>query len=172
MTQEAKNNAIVLYDLGMERECVENAHKLYESTPELKRAFSSPVINFKKKQKLVELIFGNGEYPKLFVNFLKKMCEYREIDDLDNIFQAFYEYWDQKHHILNVKLWYAENPSAEEMAKIERFLADRYPGFEIQIKKLQDQTLLGGYILQVANEEYDRSYEGSIKQLELKLTGR
>ena len=35
-----------------------------------------------------------------------------------------------------------------------------------------DETLLGGYIVRMKNEEYDRSYEGRLRQLERKLTGR
>ena len=35
-----------------------------------------------------------------------------------------------------------------------------------------DESLIGGYVVKVGYKEYDHSYEGRLRQLQRKLTGR
>ena len=43
---------------------------------------------------------------------------------------------------------------------------------EISLTQKVDETLLGGYVIKTLNTEYDRSYEGKLRELERKLTRR
>lgn len=60
----------------------------------------------------------------------------------------------------------------EEEAEARKILAEKYPDCEIVLTEKEDENLLGGYIIKVHHKEYDRSYEGRLRQLERKLTGR
>lgn len=44
--------------------------------------------------------------------------------------------------------------------------------YEISLTQRVDETLLGGYVIKTLNTEYDRSYEGKLRELERKLTRR
>ena len=66
----------------------------------------------------------------------------------------------------------AGTPQPEEEAEARKILAEKYPDCEIVLTEKEDENLLGGYIIKVHHKEYDRSYEGRLRQLERKLTGR
>lgn len=172
MTQEAINNAIVLYELSVKRETVDAAKKLYESEPALKKALESPVVPLNKKHNIIDGIFKSADYPKELCNFLKIMSDYGQIDELEEIFQAYYKYWDEKNNVLRAELFFPKMPEDKEIEQAKEFLAEKYPDKQTIAEVKTDPEMIGGLLIRVNQEEYDWSYEGRLKQLERKLTGR
>ena len=152
MTQEAVNNAKVLYRLGATRQEADELRELYELTPELLKVLTSPVISIHKKDAVIEKIYQDAGLSKVLVNYTKMMCRLGYIGEIEDILDAFYLYWDRQNHILRAELTCAGTPQPEA--------------------EKEDENLLGGYIIKVHHKEYDRSYEGRLRQLERKLTGR
>ena len=60
----------------------------------------------------------------------------------------------------------------EEAKDAKALLQSKYPEYEISLTQRVDETLLGGYVIKTLNTEYDRSYEGKLRELERKLTRR
>ena len=60
----------------------------------------------------------------------------------------------------------------KEKASILKQLESIYPKEKIVLSEKTDASLLGGYVVHVGYEEYDHSYEGKLRRLERKLTGR
>lgn len=172
MTQEAINNAKVLYELTQERETKDAFKLLFDSVPELREVLDSPVIPLDKKHRIIDKIAELGAYPVMFKNFLKHLCDNGQTNELEEIFQAFDEYWDKKHDILRAKIFCAKQPEETKLVQVMDFLKKKYPDKEIQTEICVDENLLGGMCISVGQEEYDWSYEGRLKQLERKLTGR
>ena len=92
--------------------------------------------------------------------------------DMNEIFEAYYRYWDEKNHIIRAELISAEAATDEEANDAKALLQSKYPEYEISLTQKVDETLLGGYVIKTLNTEYDRSYEGKLRELERKLTRR
>lgn len=57
--------------------------------------------------------------------------------------------------------------------KRQKAILDKnYPDSEITLTQSIDESLIGGYVVKVGYKEFDHSYEGRLRQLERKLTGR
>ena len=89
--------------------------------------------------------------------------------EMQDIFQYYYKYWDQMHHVVRADLIYAETPSKEEEAEAKKILDKNYPDSEITLTQSVDESLIGGYVVKVGYKEYDHSYEGRLRQLQRKL---
>ncbi|WP_455717888.1 ATP synthase F1 subunit delta [Anaerosporobacter sp.] len=172
MTQEAINNAKVLYELIKDRETIDSFKVLLDSVSKLREILVNPVIQLEKKHRIIDKIAEACAYPVVFKNFLKRLCDYGQVDELEEIFQAFDEYWNEKHDILQAKIFCATQPEDTKLDQVMDFLKNKYPGKVIQTEVCIDENLLGGMCIRVGTEEYDWSYEGRLKQLERKLTGR
>lgn len=172
MTQAAINNAIVLYEMSIKRESVDAARKIYECEPILKTVLESPVVPLKEKHKIIERIFKADEFSKEMRNFLLLMSDYGQLDELEDIFQAFYKYWDEKNNILRAEIIFSKTPGENELKQAREFMATKYPNKQIFTEVKIDPDILGGLIIRVNYKEYNWSYEGRLKQLERKLTGR
>ena len=154
MTQAAVNNAIVLYRLAVERRDVEEAQRVYFVTEKLAQTLANPLIPLTKKYDIIEKVYGFESEPKLITSFIKEMVKLGYAAEMNEIFEAYYRYWDEKNHIIRAELISAEAAT------------------EISLTQKVDETLLGGYVIKTLNTEYDRSYEGKLRELERKLTRR
>ena len=109
---------------------------------------------------------------KLFTSFIKEMVKLGYAAEMNEIFEAYYRYWDEKNHIIRAELISAEAATDEEANDAKALLQSKYPEYEISLTQKVDETLLGGYVIKTLNTEYDRSYEGKLRELERKLTRR
>lgn len=172
MTQREVNNAKVLYRLAVPRSEVERAHDIFTKTPVLLKMLDNPVVREQDKEAVLGKLAARERLPKLLENFMKMMCRIGEIAHITDIFDCYYDYWDEKHGILRAEITYANEAERESEAAIRAQIGQSYPGSEIVIEDKIDDALLGGYIIRINNEEYDYSYEGKLRRLERKLTGR
>ena len=76
---------------------------------------------------------------------------------------------DYSFHMSIVE-WNEETKKEKE--SILKQLESIYPKEKIVLSEKTDDSLLGGYVVYVGYEEYDHSYEGKLRRLERKLTGR
>ena len=172
MTQAAVNSAKVLYRLSVSREDVEKAEKLFFMTPQLQKVLTSPVVPAAKKYEIIDQVFALETTEDVLVRYMKIMCRIGNMTEMQDIFQYYYKYWDQMHHVVRADLIYAETPSKEEEAEAKKILDKNYPDSEITLTQSVDESLIGGYVVKVGYKEYDHSYEGRLRQLQRKLIGR
>ena len=170
MTQKAVNNAKVLYRLNISRSDVEETHKIFTKAPFLLETLTNPVVSEEAKEVVLDKIARQSGMPELLENFMKMMCRIGEIGQITDIFNCYYEYWDKMNHILHAKVIYADDKAKEEA--IQKQLESIYPDEKVVLSEETDASLLGGYVVRVGYEEYDHSYEGKLRRLERKLTGR
>ena len=57
MTQTANNYGTVLFELGVEKETVEEMKRIFSLTGELPRVLDCPVVSGREKHRLIELEF-------------------------------------------------------------------------------------------------------------------
>ena len=171
MTQKAVNNAKVLYRLNISRSDVEETHKIFTKAPFLLETLTNPVVSDEAKEVVLDKIARQSGMPELLENFMKMMCRIGEIGQITDIFNC-YEYWDKMNHILHAKVIYADDKAKEEKEAIQKQLESIYPDEKVVLSEETDASLLGGYVVRVGYEEYDHSYEGKLRRLERKLTGR
>lgn len=172
MTQKAVNNAKVLYRLNISRSDVEEAHKIFTKAPFLLETLTNPVVSEEAKEVVLDKIARQSGMPELLENFMKMMCRIGEIGQITDIFNCYYEYWDKMNHILHAKVIYADDKAKKEKEAIQKQLESIYPDEKVVLSEETDASLLGGYVVRVGYEEYDHSYEGKLRRLERKLTGR
>ena len=76
------------------------------------------------------------------------------------------------HTIIRAVLFYTALPSDEQKKGMESFLCRKYGAKRAYIEMKKDDSLIGGFILRVGNDEYDRSTKGRLDRLEQRLTRR
>ena len=139
MTQAAVNSAKVLYRLSVSREDVEKAEKLFFMTPQLQKVLTSPVVPAAKKYEIIDQVFALETTEDVLVRYMKIMCRIGNMTEMQDIFQYYYKYWDQMHHVVRADLIYAETPSKEEEAEAKKILDKNYPDSEITLTQSVDE---------------------------------
>lgn len=170
MTQEAINQAKVLFGLCQNRSDVEGFKKMYFATPALNMVLNNPIVSMIKKYKIIDEVSNRTNQPEIIKNFLRKSCQNDALSEMADVFEYYFYLCDMAEGIVRAKAIFAKNPENVEVDKTRASLEEKYPGKKIVLDIAVDESLLGGRLVKVGNTEYDESYEGYLKELERKLT--
>ena len=167
MTQTATNYGRVLYDLGVSKEVVAETRKIFSLTSELPKVLNSPIVSLKVKHDLIEKIF-----PQEIRSFLKVLCDYQSVDQIEAVFMAYDEYFDEQNGILRAVLYYVTAPEERQLQQMRDYLGKKYGRKQVEIKLIQKPDLIGGFVVRVKDVEEDWSMKGRLNKLQRKLIWR
>lgn len=167
MTQTAMCYGEVLYRLEIPREAVDQTSRILTKVPEVMKLLDSPAVSPRKKERIIDRIF-----PEPIRNFLKVVCRYGNAALLPEIFEACHLIFCQKHKILPARLTCVTMPDPVQEEGIRAFLKKHYSVNEVILDKKQDNSLMGGFLIEAAGQEMDCSLKGRLAHLEQKLTQR
>ena len=151
-------------EMGVTREAIEQSLDIFQSAPQLMETFSNPAVGLAGKHNVIDKVF-----PQPIRNFLKLLCDNDDIERFSEVCKAYKDLDPQGRNKIKVRLRYVTPPDEEQLEQIRRF-AERKAGTQrIEFITEQDETLSGGFILTVGNQEFDWSTQGRIRQMAEKL---
>jgi F-type H+-transporting ATPase subunit delta len=172
MTQTTRNYGRVLYDLGVSKETVDEAKELFSGSAELLSALTSPVVPVQSKLNIIDKVFSGDEFSKVFVNFLKQVCKNHRMKDIVDILESFDTYYNGENGIVVADFYYVTMPDEKQIENIKKYLCREYHAKKAEITFIKEPALIGGFLINVNNTEFDYSMRGRLKQLKEKLTWR
>jgi len=146
---------------------MEMIHQLFETMPEFNHVLTSPVIGLKEKRQLFENVFAKRTNA-LTYSFLMLLITNNREGFLKNITRNFHETFRKEAGYKAAKLI-----SAFEIdpATIEQFrtLIRKHFNTEVDLTCKVDSNLIGGFILQVEDQQIDASVSSKLKKLKREL---
>ena len=164
MKQAAINYAKALFETGIAQSIVKQAEEIYSQSPQLPMILESPVVDYEKKTRTIERIF-----PSEIWNFLKLVCYNRKAAYLKDIFQVYEGLKKEEQSILTATLFYVTKPEDTYIEQMKEFLRRNYQRTKVELSLVQDSSLMGGFLLQVGNQQYDNSVHGALQRLQQKF---
>jgi F-type H+-transporting ATPase subunit delta len=166
----AKRYAQALFDLAVENNITENvAHDMIlvksvlDDSRVLRKVLKNPVIDAPKKIKVLDSIFGN-KIQKLTHRFLQLITSKGREMYITFIAEAFDEIYKDSKNILSVKLSTAikvdENVKKDILVKLAE-VTDK----TLDITEEVDETLIGGFVLNFEDYQYDDSIKKQLKRM-------
>ena len=167
MTQTANNYATVLLELGVTREAVDETKEILSLTQDLPKSLKSPVVSKQDKHKLIDRIF-----PASLRTFLKVVCQNGQIDSILDIFSEYQALERQQRHCAHAVLEYVTPLTEAQLAAMKKMICAKTGEPEVQLELKQNPALLGGFVLHIWDDEYDRSMRASIRNMRKSLIRR
>lgn len=172
MTQTSRIYGQVLFELGVEKSTVDDAKKIFAGSKELFDALTSPVVPLKNKLNIIDKVFGGAGFATIFVDFLKQVCENHRMQNIMDILESYNIYYNEANGIVVAKFYYVTMPDEEQIAGIKKYICRQYHAKTAEIVFEKDASLLGGFLINVNNTEFDYSMRGRLTHLKQKLTWR
>ena len=89
----------------------------------------------------------------------------QKADILLDIFEAYHDAERKARGVLRANLIYVTAPTREQEEKIKAFLCKTYHVKSAELSMKEDKSLIGGFILQAENREFDWSLRGRFQSL-------
>lgn len=135
-----------------------------DQSRDLELLLLSPVIKTDTKVKVLTLVFGSkiGEISNAFMTLLTNKG--RE-GMLGEIAQSFVDQVKAHKQIVSAKLVTAAPIDADTRSKINALATKLAAGKSVELVEKVDDALIGGFILNVGDQQVDASISGEIKSL-------
>lgn len=169
-TKVGNRYAKALFELSIEMNLLEQVFadiKLFLQVCQQNRDFllllKSPVIHDKKKTAILREIFEK-QVSELSIRFLELITRNRRESILPVIAEQFIKIYQEHKNILPTNLTTAVKLDAETRDKIVGLLGERAEA-TIDLTEFVDEELIGGFILEFEDMQYDASVQRKIKNL-------
>ena len=133
-------------------------------TKELYQILSSPTVTVSEKKKVVEEIF-----PASVCAVISELAVDCELDIMEELKEAYIVEADRKNRVARAKLFCVTEPDEKQLEGIRDFVAKEENAGSAEIEIIKDESLLGGFIIEVGNKQFDRSLRSKIKSIKEKI---
>lgn len=166
MTQTVIDYAKEMKKLSVSLEDAKKTAEILEALPQITVDFDNPTMELEKKHHMIDMLF-----PTKIRDFLKLLCDHHDFSLFPQIVEAFEAELRQveKNPSLKVVISYVVPPTDEQLNKIKAFLKDKYHAEELDVVMKEDKNLLGGFVIQAGNEEFDWSMKGRLSNIDTTL---
>ncbi len=163
--------AKALFDLALEMNILDRVNQdmmLVQSVtvenPEFRRLLASPIIPPGKKSQIIKGVFEK-HLEKLSFRFLQLVVKKEREAYLRNIAENFISIYKKFNNILPVKLTTAQPIDDEIRRDILALLKDATKK-KIELKEKVEENLIGGFVLNFDDSQYDASLRKKISRLQ------
>jgi len=169
-TRIATRYAKALFDLSLEYEILDEVKIDMESlvsvckqNKDFRLLMNSPIVNVEKKEAIIKLIFEKS-FQKVSLQFLIIIIRKRREANIEIIAEKYIELYKEYYNITTTSLKTTVEINKEIRAEIIDLLKKQTKG-EIELIEKIDKELIGGFILDFDDMQYDASILKEIKNL-------
>jgi len=165
-----------LLDLSVERNSLENTlrdmqaiNKVCHESREFELMLRSPIVSSDKKMSVIFLVlerFAIGDITRAFINLL--VTKGRELN-LPEIAEAFVTQYNTLKNIRTVSLTTAVPMNDVIKSSIVTKIAGLMPGDTVNLNTQVDESLIGGFVVEVEDKLFDASVKKSLNDFKAKL---
>lgn len=170
----ASRYAKSILDLAIETNALEPVHQdmldfisTCKSSPALQGLLRNPITPLDKKLSILKALFGE-KFNKLTIGFFEIMIRKERSEIILPAAVEFINQYNSKNKIVIAEITTAVEISAELEAQLLAKVSQLAEG-EIQVHKIVDPEIIGGFILRVEDKQIDTSFRTKLASLKKEL---
>ncbi len=141
---------------------------LWNESPELRDAMSSPVLEVSSKKAALEKLFSNQLTPS-FLNLLKLLADRQRIGFLDSVLERLLELYREQRNIALATVTSASELNDDQQAELLKKIQSVAGTDKLEVNLRVDPALIGGFVISVGSKVIDASLAGQVRRLGLAL---
>ena len=159
MLQKVSDYAQQLYRMRVPKSVIEETSRIFDVLPETASQLSDPTVSLEKRLSIIDSIF-----PTEVRTVLKALCQDGIVSEWKNVAEEYLRVSREESTKLKVHLRYVTKPVEEQLVRIRNFVYDKYHTHNIEMELKEDDSLGGGFVLEVGHDQYDWSTKGRRQQ--------
>ncbi len=144
---------------------VNKASAIIASTDEVIEILDSPAVPSNEKANVVDELFPVG-VKEVVISLCDECC----VKDFAEIANQYLVELDKKNNIANATVFCVTEPNADQLDGIKKFVCKEEGTSDAKIEIVKDESLIGGFIIQVGNKQFDRSIRTKLARIKDKVS--
>ena len=159
MLQKVVEYAKQLFRMRVPKSVIEETSRIFEVLPETAGQLSDATIPLEKRMSIIDSIF-----PTEVRDTLKVLCNDGLLSAWGEVAEEYEKISNEESTKLKVHLRYVTKPEEEQLKRIREFVYNKYHSRNIEVVLEEDESLGGGFVLEVGHDQYDWSTNGRREQ--------
>ena len=159
MLQKVVEYAKQLFRMAVPKSVIEETSRIFEVLPETAGQLSDATIPLEKRMSIIDSIF-----PTEVRDTLKVLCNDGLLSAWGELAEEYEKISNEESTKLKVHLRYVTKPEEEQLKRIREFVYNKYHSRNIEVVLEEDESLGGGFVLEVGHDQYDWSTKGRREQ--------
>lgn len=165
MLQKIDEYVTALLKANVSADDIDKTDSVIKAAPEVSEILDNPAVSHDEKAAAVNELF-----PASVREFLLSVAENQEIASFAEIAKAYHEALDKKNNIATATVTCVTEPSDEQLDGLKAFVCKETGATDAKIELVKDPSIIGGFIIQVGNKQYDRSLKSKLSSIKEEVT--
>ena len=165
MLQKIDEYVTALLKANVSADDIDKTDSVIKAAPEVSEILDNPAVSHDEKAPAVNELF-----PASVREFLLSVAENQEIASFAEIAKAYREALDKKNNIATATVTCVTEPSDEQLDGLKAFVCKETGAADAKIELVKDPSIIGGFIIQVGNKQYDRSLKSKLSSIKEEVT--
>lgn len=160
MKDTAKELLKELVRLNIPKEDIETAKGVFSACPDAAETLANPLVTLDEKRTVIRKIF-----PKSLERSIVSAAKSGIIPELGEIFEEYEDILLEKQGGIKAVVRYVTPLTESQQAELRKFIMEKFTKDEVDIEYRKDPDIIGGFILNAGDVEFDRSYRTSLRAI-------
>ena len=160
MVQKIDEYISALLKKGVSADDIEKTKAVIGSTKEVCEILDSPSVPLSEKETAIGELF-----PASVRETMLTVAENMQVCDFGEIAKAYLKELDKKNNIANAVIRCVTEPTGEQLDGLKAFVCKETGAADAKIEIVKDASLLGGFVIDVAGKQYDRSLRSKLRSI-------
>lgn len=164
MIQNMNKYLEALFSSQVSVSSLEDALRIVKANKDLLEIMDNPNVLSSEKQQVVEELFAPS-----VKNFLGELALECSFNKLEEIIHSYISEIDKKNNVAKATVYCVTPPDDKQLDGIKAFVCKEENAGDAKIEIVQDDKLIGGFIIQVGSKEFDFSIKSKLDSIKSRV---
>lgn len=146
---------------------IDETKRIMAACSDLADTLSNPVVTDEEKHGIIRQIF-----PENMQHFVINLCDGGAVSRMGSILDEYTELCIERQGSIRAVVRYVTPLTESQQADMKNFIKEKFNRTDVNIEYRCDPDIIGGFILNAGDYEYDKSYRTSLKLMRESLRHR
>ena len=149
-----------LVRLDISQTDADGTRKILEECGDVADTLANPLITHDEKRGIITKLF-----PESVQKFIITLVRNGDVERLAEILEEYDELLLDKHGSIKAVVRYVTPLTESQQADLKKFIIDRFVKDDVALEYRYDPDIIGGFILNAGDVEYDKSYRTALRKM-------
>lgn len=164
MNEQDKELLKELLRLDISQDDADETKNIFVTCPDAVDTLANPIVDFDEKRSVIERLF-----PKNIQKFILSTVRGRTVERIVEILDEYKELLLDRQGSIRAVVRYVTPLTENQQADLRKFIMDKFIKEDVIVEYRHDPDIIGGFILNAGDIEYDKSYRTGLRMIKESL---
>jgi F-type H+-transporting ATPase subunit alpha len=139
---------------------IKKAKSIISATDEVSAILDSPTVPINEKEIVVSELF-----PTSVKQTILMLANEQQVASFGEVAKQYLVALDKQNDVANAVVTCVTEPTAEQLEGLKKFVCKQENTTDAKIEIVKDSSIIGGFIIQVGNKQFDRSLKSKLSEI-------